>query len=77
MVKLSNQNCFDFLKNIEDKSVSLVLTDPPYEISRDTNFRSVKAKGKNTDRFRVSMNFGNWDKGFDGLDEVIKECYRV
>lgn len=33
--------------------------------------------GKDTDRFRVSMNFGDWDSNFTGLDKVIQECYRV
>ena len=76
-VTLQNQNCFDYLKSLEDKSVSLVLIDPPYEVSRDTNFRSGEAKGKDTDRFRVSMDFGDWDNNFTGLDEVIKECHRI
>ena len=76
-VSLVNQSCFNYLKTLEDESVSLVLIDPPYEVSRDTNFASGEAKGKDTDRFRVSMNFGDWDTEFTGLDRVIKECYRV
>lgn len=77
VIKLENQSCFDYLKTIEDKSVSLVLIDPPYEVSRDTNFQSGEATGKDTDRFRVSMDFGEWDNGFIGLEQAIKECYRV
>ena len=76
-ISLVNQNCFDFLKTVSDKSVDLVLIDPPYEVSRDTNFQSGEAKGKDTDRFRVSMNFGDWDNNFTGLDLVIKECHRL
>lgn len=76
-IKLINENCFNFLKNIEDNSVALVLIDPPYEVSRDTNFASGKEKGTDTDRFRVSMDFGNWDYNFDNLADVIKECYRI
>ena len=33
-----NKSCFDFLPEIPARSVNLVLIDPPYEISRDTNF---------------------------------------
>lgn len=77
MVSLVNQSCFDYLKSLDSESVSLVLIDPPYEVSRDTNFASGEKKGKDTDRFRVSMDFGDWDNGFTGLDEAIKECYRV
>ena len=76
-IVLVNQNCFEYLKTLKNESVSLVLIDPPYEISRDTNFASSEAKGKDTDRFRVSMDFGDWDAEFTGLDEVIKECYRA
>lgn len=70
-------NCFEYLKLTKSNSVSLVLIDPPYEVSRDTNFQSGEATGKDTDRFRVSMDFGEWDNGFTGLDIVIKECYRI
>lgn len=76
-ITLVNQNCFDYLKTIQDNSVSLVLIDPPYEVSRDTNFASGDLTGKDTDRFRVSMNFGDWDSNFTGLDTIIQECYRV
>lgn len=76
-ISLINQDCFDYLQALPDKSVNLVLTDTPYEVSRSTNFQSGTATGKDTDRFRVSMNFGDWDNNFTGLDAVIKECYRV
>ncbi len=76
-IVLVNQSCFDYLKSIESESVALVLIDPPYRVSRETNFASGTAKGKNTDRFRVSMEFGDWDVGFTGLDKIVEECYRV
>lgn len=77
MIKLLNQDCFDFFRTVSDNSVDLILIDAPYEISRDTNFASGETTGKDTDRFRISMNFGDWDYNFKGLPEVIKECYRV
>ena len=77
MIQLKNESCFDFLPQIQDNNIDLVLIDPPYEVSRDTNFRSGELKGDDRDRFRVSMNFGEWDQGFTGLDKVIKECYRI
>ncbi len=76
-VSLANMSCFDFLRTLDSDSVSLILIDPPYEVSRDTNFQSGDATGKNTDRFRISMDFGNWDYQFSGLNEAITECYRV
>ena len=65
------------LKSVKSNSVDLVLIDPPYEISRPTNFASGEATGKDTDRFRISMEFGDWDSKFLGLDTVISESYRV
>lgn len=76
-IELKNESCFKYLKTIKDNSIDLVLIDPPYEVSRDTNFASGEKTGRNTDRFRVSMDFGDWDNNFTGLDIVIKECYRV
>lgn len=75
--KLVNASCFDWLETIPSNSVDLVLIDPPYEVSRETNFQSGEKTGKDTDRFRISMDFGEWDFGFSGLDSVIMECYRV
>ena len=76
-INLKNEDCFVFFKSIKSNSVNLVLIDPPYEVSRDTNFKSGQAKGIDVDRFRISMNFGEWDFGFQGLDNIIKEAYRV
>lgn len=73
MITLTNESCFDLLPRIKDNSVSLVLIDPPYEVSRETNFSSGEAKGKDTDRFRVSMNFGDWDENFTGPDPICHD----
>ena len=73
VINLLNKSCFDYLKGIESDSVDLVLIDPPYEISKPTGF----ASGGGVERFAVSMDFGDWDKNFSGLDLVINEAYRV
>ena len=72
-----NVSCFDFLPEISNNSVNLILIDPPYEISRPTNFQSGELTHTDTDRFRVSMDFGEWDKNFIGLEEVFKQGYRI
>ena len=77
MYEYKNEDCFEYLKTIKSGSIDLFLIDPPYEISRETNFRSGELKGDDRDRFRVSMDFGEWDENFVGLDEVCKEAYRV
>ena len=77
LIELNNMSCFEYLKTIPSNSTNLVLIDPPYEVSRDTNFENTPIKGDDTDRFRISMNFGDWDNNFTGLDIVIQECYRI
>lgn len=77
LIRYENQSCFDFLPTIEKNSIDLILIDPPYEISRQTNFQSGEATGRDTDRFRISMDFGDWDKNFTGLEQVFKEGYRI
>lgn len=72
-----NESCFTFLPTIKSKTVNLIIIDPPYEISRSTNFQNGEETGKDTDRFRISMDFGDWDNNFSRLDIVIKECYRI
>ena len=64
----------DFLKELPESTVDLVLTDPPYTISRETGFAQVKNGVK---RFAVSMNFGEWDHQQIDLDVLACETYRV
>ena len=40
--KIINADCLDILKQLPDKCVDLVLTDPPYGISFQSNFRQEK-----------------------------------
>ena len=35
----NNQSCFELLASLENKTIDLLLIDPPYEISRPTNFQ--------------------------------------
>lgn len=69
-----------FLPSIKNNSVDLILTDPPYLISKDTGFASIGKKG--IERFKVSMDFGKWDRVTNEehtalLNTVFRECYRA
>lgn len=65
----------DFLDGLVAESVDLVLTDPPYAISRNTGFQSL---GKNSvKRFAVSMDFGEWDHAEIDLNALAEKCWRV
>ncbi len=48
------------LKSVPERAADLILTDPPYSISKKTGFKHL---GKNSiERFAVSMDFGHWDQ---------------
>ena len=74
-IVLNNESCLDFLPRVSEKSVNLVLIDPPYTISRATGFESCGEKG--VERFKMSYEFGEWDNEIFVLDKVMEECYRI
>ena len=75
-IVLKHQEGLQFLSDIPDGSVDLILTDPPYEISRPTGF--INSKGKKTiERFKMSYEFGDWDERSTNLASFVSEFYRV
>jgi len=70
------------MKKIPSESIDLVITDPPYGISREV----VISRKRNLGKFRGSdivLDFGEWDKFddlksfFDFTFEWVDECIRV
>ena len=60
MIKLYNGDCLKIMNEIPDGSIDMVLTDIPFNISKENNFKTMKdRKGRN------GIDFGEWDKGFD------------
>ena len=74
-IKLYKGDCLVEMKKIEDNSVDLILTDPPYIISRETNFN--KGGGNESKYGSLSMDFGEWDKKPLDIKFLIKEWYRI
>jgi len=73
---LYNLDCLEFLKTIPDNTVDLVLTDPPYLISRKTGFLASKGE-KTIERFKMSYEFGEWDEKQLDLKSILSEIYRI
>lgn len=75
-----NDDCFRALKNIESGSIDCILTDPPYQISRDSNFKNYSSNA-NKDIIgkygQLSIDFGDWDKDEIDWNLLFKEYYRV
>ncbi len=55
-IKLMHGDCLELMKSIPNGSVDLILTDPPYNISRKNDFATMGRSG---------IDFGEWDKDFD------------
>lgn len=55
-----HDNCQNLIKLMikQKKEVDLILTDPPYNISKDNNFKTLGRNG---------IDFGEWDKNFNQI----------
>ncbi len=58
----------DLLDSLPPGATDLILTDPPYTISRSTGF--AKLGERSVARFAVSMDFGHWDHENIDLDAL-------
>lgn len=74
-MKLICGDCYLELKNISNNSVDLILIDPPYTISRETNFN--KGGGNESKYGKLTMEFGEWDKTAIEFESLLKEFYRI
>lgn len=78
LVTLFNGDCVKVLGELAEEGYlfDAVITDPPYNISRDNNFSQMNS-------VRVGMDFGEWDKDFDitafiyKLPKILKENANV
>lgn len=74
-LRLRTMDYRKFLDTLEPDSVDLMLTDPPYAISRKTGFQHVGKNG--VDRLAVNMDFGKWDRSEIDLSALAEKAFRV
>jgi site-specific DNA-methyltransferase (adenine-specific) len=77
---LVHDDCFNYISNLKDKSISLILTDPPYQISKSSNFKNYSDKANSdiiTKYGSHSIDFGEWDKEEINWDLLFKEYFRI
>lgn len=76
MSQILQGDCIELLKSIKSKSIDLILTDPPYFISKKSYFKVGAAENKKFNT--ISLDFGEWDKESEiDLNLLFKEYYRV
>ena len=73
--KIINADCMDILKKLPDKSVDLVLTDPPYGIGFGTFNRTNKLKNGQRVKANKYKN-SDWDSAIPDT-EIFNEMRRV
>ncbi len=64
-MKLIHGDCLEELKQLEDESVDMVLTDPPYGMSFVSNYRN--------DKYKAIEN----DADLSWVDEMVYQCWRL
>jgi site-specific DNA-methyltransferase (adenine-specific) len=72
-------DCFELLPQIADNSVNLILIDPPYLISKDSNFKktSDKTSSEMKTKYNISIDFGDWDKETFDWNFLFHHFYRI
>lgn len=64
-----NEDCIEGTRGVDDESIDLIVTDPPYLISYKTNYRN----DKNHEFCSEILN----DDNEQLIKDYIKECYRI
>ena len=70
-------DCLERMKEIPSGSVDLILTDPPYNISKDSCFLKGKNPAKKGDVFLIKHDFGEWDRQPLDFNILFSEFNRV
>lgn len=78
-IELWNDNCISYLPNIKNESVDLILTDPPYIISRNSGYvnNSPDKKDYIYKYGKHKIDFGEWDKSELNIENLLSEFYRA
>lgn len=75
-----HDDCLNALKDIQSNSIDLILTDPPYLISRKSYFSNTNEKTPEKMNIKYgnhSIDFGDWDKEDINWDQLFSEYKRV
>ena len=78
--QILHADCFDIIPKIKNKSVDLILTDPPFVISRKSNFKITTDNLNDVSRSKfsnISIDFGEWDKSEINLDILFEHYKRI
>ena len=69
---IHNVDCFEFIKTIPDNCVDLILTDPPYNISKYSS-GNISLKGRKP----LNNDIADWDKIEIEPEKLVKDFKRI
>ena len=75
--KIYNMDFFDFMKNISDNSIDLVVTDPPYKLNKTTGSTTSSSK---SEKWQGNLKAGDKLANINNdikFSEWLPEIYRV
>ena len=72
-------DCYELIKNIPDKSIDLIITDPPYEWERGGKYTGLFRKDPSSRAFMNQIEDKRIDKGinYDILDEFVRVLKKI
>lgn len=76
--KVGLGDCLELFQQIEDSSIDLILTDPPYNLGQFMRQRGTNIKGMRDNHFAYSgwdnLSFAEWEQM---MRLFLQECHRV
>ena len=84
-IELHEGDCIDVMKSMPDNSVDCIITDPPYNVSKEGNKIQRNYEHYNWDRRSdIGLDFGEWDRCWETEEDFFNfteswfaECVRV
>lgn len=72
-------DCIEELPKISSNSVDLIIIDPPYIISKDSNFTKISdsTSKEMATKYKISIDFGDWDKKELDWNFLFSEYNRI
>ncbi|MFX1334008.1 MAG: DNA-methyltransferase [Promethearchaeota archaeon] len=82
MNSVTNENCLQFIQKLPDKSIDIVLTDPPYAISSGNklsmrNIKKQKGFGGDWNIINEKWDIFSFQDYCRLIENMLKETYRV
>jgi len=79
MIDLQLNDGLSLMKSVSTKTVDLVLTDPPYIISKPSGMQKYIDETGDVSANAVRTDFGSWDRDFtmEELETTVNEYFRI